>query len=102
MVQRLERTRYETALARRRYEAVDPQNRLVARTLERDWEAALAAEQALGDAHARAVSSEPERLSGEEALRCSGWPRMAGALRAPSTPARDRQAIARLVLERVA
>ncbi|MFL5129904.1 MAG: hypothetical protein ACJ8DD_07150, partial [Microvirga sp.] len=39
--QRLERASYETALARRRYEAVDPQNRLVARTLERDWEAAL-------------------------------------------------------------
>ncbi len=30
--QRLERVRYETTLARRRYEAVDPQNRLVART----------------------------------------------------------------------
>src|ERR1700712_4234138 len=36
--QRLERARYETTLARRRYEAVDPQNRLVAHTLERDWE----------------------------------------------------------------
>jgi hypothetical protein len=37
--QRLERARYETMLARRRYEAVDPENRLVARTLEREWEA---------------------------------------------------------------
>jgi hypothetical protein len=36
---RLERAGYETALARRRYEAVDPENRLVARTQERDWEA---------------------------------------------------------------
>jgi len=42
--QRLEHARYETALARRRYETVDLQNRLVARTLERDWEASLTAE----------------------------------------------------------
>ena len=41
--QRLERAHYETALARRRYEVVDPEMRLVARTLERDWEAALGA-----------------------------------------------------------
>src|SRR4051812_31380978 len=45
--QRLERASYETALARRRYESVDPTNRLVARTLERDWDVALAAEQKL-------------------------------------------------------
>src|SRR4029077_6252081 len=38
----LERVRYEAELARRRFQAVDPENRLVARTLERDWEARLA------------------------------------------------------------
>ena len=38
----LERARYEAELARRRFQAVDPENRLVARTLERDWEAKLA------------------------------------------------------------
>ena len=54
--QRLERAGYETALARRRYEAVDPQNRLVARTLERDWEAALMTEQALRTEHERALA----------------------------------------------
>src|SRR3546814_4816824 len=42
---RLERAGYETALVRRRYEAVDPDNRLVARTLERDWECALRSEE---------------------------------------------------------
>jgi DNA invertase Pin-like site-specific DNA recombinase len=36
-----ERARYEAELARRRFQAVDPENRLVARTLERDWEAKL-------------------------------------------------------------
>jgi DNA invertase Pin-like site-specific DNA recombinase len=34
---RLERAQYEADLARRRYGAVDPDNRLVARSLERDW-----------------------------------------------------------------
>jgi DNA invertase Pin-like site-specific DNA recombinase len=34
---RIERSQYEAALARRRFMAVEPENRLVARTLERDW-----------------------------------------------------------------
>ena len=38
---RLEGTRYTAQRAQRRYEQVDPDNRLVARTLERQWEAAL-------------------------------------------------------------
>jgi hypothetical protein len=38
---RLEAARYAANLAQRRYEQVDPQNRLVARTLEQAWEAAL-------------------------------------------------------------
>lgn len=38
----LEQARYEARLARRRYEAVDPDNRLVAAELEARWNAALA------------------------------------------------------------
>jgi DNA invertase Pin-like site-specific DNA recombinase len=38
----VERARYDAELARRRFQTVDPENRLVARTLERDWEARLA------------------------------------------------------------
>jgi len=34
---RLERARYEAQLAERRYKAVDPDNRVVARSLEREW-----------------------------------------------------------------
>lgn len=63
---RLELAGYETALARRRYEAVDPDNRLVARTLQRDWEAVLAAEQSLADEQRRALAEEPERLTPDE------------------------------------
>jgi DNA invertase Pin-like site-specific DNA recombinase len=39
---RLERAQYEAKLAQRRFMAVDPDNRLVARTLERDWNDKLA------------------------------------------------------------
>lgn len=38
---RLERARYQAQLARRRYEQVDPDNRLVAASLEQDWETCL-------------------------------------------------------------
>jgi hypothetical protein len=39
--QTLERGRYEAGAAERRYRAVDAENRLVAATLERQWEEAL-------------------------------------------------------------
>jgi hypothetical protein len=35
---RRERARYEAERARRQYDAVEPENRLVARSLERAWE----------------------------------------------------------------
>jgi hypothetical protein len=40
---RLERARYEADLAQRRYQAVEPEYRLVARSLERDWNEKLTA-----------------------------------------------------------
>ncbi len=50
----LERARYEAELARRRFVAVEPENRLVARTLEREWNERLA---------------EIERMERDETLR---------------------------------
>jgi hypothetical protein len=41
--QELERAQYKTQRARRQYNAVEPENRLVARELERHWEQALLA-----------------------------------------------------------
>jgi excisionase family DNA binding protein len=100
--QRLERARYETTLARRRYEAVDPQNRLVARTLERDWDNALGFEQKLEAEHAREMARQPARLQAAEldAIRCLAED-MPALWHAPTTTAADRQMIARLMLEQV-
>src|SRR5258708_36972438 len=49
---RLERVQYEADLAHRRYNAVDPDNRLVARSLERDWNAKLTEVEQLQREHA--------------------------------------------------
>src|SRR6266700_418007 len=49
---RLERAQYEADLAHRRYNAVEPDNRLVARSLERDWNAKLTEVEQLQREHA--------------------------------------------------
>jgi len=56
--QRLERARYEADLARRRYEQVDPANRLVAADLERRWEEKLQAMRDLDQEWAQAQTKE--------------------------------------------
>ncbi len=100
--QRLERARYEAARAERQYRAVEPENRLVARTLEQDWEAALAAEDQLKAEYARCMASEPTALSAEERARIR---QLAGDLpalwNAETTGNDERQAIVRLLVERV-
>lgn len=53
-----ERARYEAERARRQYDAVEPENRLVARSLERDWEEKLR--------QAEAVEQDYERWRGEQ------------------------------------
>ena len=57
----VERCRHEAGLAERRYRKIDPDNRLVADTLERDWEIALRALEAAGRAldHARKLQTPP-------------------------------------------
>jgi hypothetical protein len=54
----IQRLRYQADLARRRYEKVDPANRLVAGELERRWEETL---RALGDAERRFEQEQEER-----------------------------------------
>lgn len=57
--QRLERAQYEVELARRRYERVDPDLRLVASELERLWEDKLQAWRSLGQEGAQAQPLSP-------------------------------------------
>jgi len=62
---RLERARYEADLARRRYRQVDPENRLVARTLEREWEQLLSTLTEVEQAYTRAQQEAPLVLDQE-------------------------------------
>jgi DNA invertase Pin-like site-specific DNA recombinase len=63
---RLERATYEVNRARRQYDAVEPENRLVARGLERQLEDKLSAEQSIVEAHDRFVAERPTVLTAEE------------------------------------
>ena len=56
----LEQCRYDAGLAERRYRRVDPDNRLIAATLEREWEAALVALERAETALKAAEDRRPE------------------------------------------
>ena len=62
----LQQARYETAHARRQYDAVDPANRLVAGELERRWNEALQAVHRIEGEIATIVSSKPAPLGERE------------------------------------
>ena len=64
--QRLERAHYDVERARRQCDAVEPENRLVARTLERTLEERLGAEQKLEEDHRRARAAHPVSLTEAE------------------------------------
>src|SRR5215468_4777691 len=55
----VERANYEASRAERRYRAVDPDNRLVARGLEREWEESLSALEAARSELARREAERP-------------------------------------------
>ena len=64
--QSLKRARYEIDLAERRYRAVDPENRLVAATLERAWNDALLKERQVQEGYDRFLGESPPRLTDQE------------------------------------
>jgi hypothetical protein len=98
----VERARYETERAERQYKAVDPENRLVARGLEKEWETRL---QNLAQVEAELFRREQERpraLTEEEQKRIHT---LGSDLRlvwtAPTTSDRDRKELLRTLLEEV-
>lgn len=100
--QRLEQARYDAADAERRYRAVDPDNRLVARSLERRWEEGLRAERQIRDDYDRFLREQPPQLSPEERTRIVALAAdLPGLWRAPGTSHRDRKEIIRHLVEKV-
>jgi len=98
----VERTRYEAERAERRYQTVEPENRLVARSLETEWENRLrdlaAAEAELERQrrqHSRVLSREDR-----EVLQALGAD-LRRVWSAPTTTDRDRKELLRSLLEEV-
>ena len=87
---RLERARFEAERARRQYDAVEPENRLVARTLEAAWEQRLAALRELSEEHERFLRQQPRAAERRRAgARSAAWRptcRPSGRRRARPTP----------------
>lgn len=100
--QQRQRAGYQAERARRQYDAAEPENRLVARELERRWEEALQEQRRLEEAYARCCRSEPAGLSAVEREHIRA---LAGDLpalwQAATTTAADRQRIVGLLVEEV-
>ena len=100
--QQVERAHYQAERAQRQYDAVEPENRLVVRELERRWEAALKEQRRLEEEYARFRRNQPEGLSASEREQIRSLARDMPALwQAPATTAGDRQRIVRLLVKEV-
>jgi DNA invertase Pin-like site-specific DNA recombinase len=100
--QQLERARYEADRAARQYHAVEPENRLVARELERRWEAALQEQARLEQEYQAFCAQRPAKLSAAEREQIRQLARHVPELwSADSTTAVDRQRLVRLLIERI-
>jgi DNA invertase Pin-like site-specific DNA recombinase len=98
----VERARYAADKAERRYRAVDPEHRLVARGLERDWEHAL---HAVADAEAelaRRQAARPTQLGdAERAAILALGDDLDRVWAAPTTTDKDRKQLLRTLVEEV-
>jgi DNA invertase Pin-like site-specific DNA recombinase len=99
---RLERARFEADRAARQYHAVEPENRLVVRELERRWEQALAAVRDMEEQCDRFRSDQPTELTLDDRVMIMSLASDIPALwRAPTTTAADRRIVVRHLIERV-
>ncbi|MBC2875605.1 MULTISPECIES: recombinase family protein [Streptomyces] len=100
--QRLERADYPVDRARRQYQLAEPENRLVVRELERNWEQALAERQRLGEEYDRFTAERPRILTAAEREQIRA---LAGDLstvwQAPTTTDADRKQLMRQLIEEV-
>ena len=99
---RLERAEYESERAARQYRLVEPENRLVARQLERDWEEKLAEQKRLFAEYDRLGQQQPRILSQTEREAIRHLAEDIPALwHDPKTTPAERKEILRQVIERI-
>src|SRR5262249_45247538 len=98
----VERANYQAQRAERRYRAVDPDNRLVARGLERDWEERLRALETAKTELERRERERPRVISQAERDRLLALgPDLAVVWNAQTTTPRDRKELLRTLIEDV-
>jgi DNA invertase Pin-like site-specific DNA recombinase len=101
--QELERATYQVERARRQYQAVEPENRLVARELERAWNEALLQQQQVQANYDQFRRTQPTGLTELERARIAALAEDIPALwHAATTTPVERQEVARLLLQSVA
>ena len=97
---RLERAEYEAALAERRYQEVDPSQRLVAATLERRWNAALLQLEELRKQAAEFQRQQARVATPEQKAKVLALAKDLPQLwHAPTTQAKDRKRMLRLLIK---
>jgi DNA invertase Pin-like site-specific DNA recombinase len=100
--QRIERARYNAARARRQYKLAEPENRLVTRQLEADWEAALAETARLEADYQRFTEEQPATLTAAERAAIQALAAdLPQVWDAPSTTQADRKELLRILIEDV-
>jgi hypothetical protein len=100
--QQVERAQYEAELAQRRYLRVDPDNRLVADSLEAEWNNKLRALAAAQEDYERRCAGDGGTLSADERRQVMALVTdFARLWRDPATPQRERKRMVRLLLEDV-
>src|SRR6516164_9839305 len=98
----VERAIYEAQRAERRYRAIDPDNRLVARGLEAEWEKSLRELETAKAELARREQRRPRILSADKRSRLLALGTdLREVWRAPPTTARDKKELLRALLEEV-
>jgi hypothetical protein len=99
--QAVERARYAAEQARRRYLAVDPDNRLVAANLEADWNESLRALAAAQDEYERKVAHCTPLAEADKARIAALATDFPALWSDPRTPQRERKRMARFLIEDV-
>lgn len=100
--QRLERATYESERAARHYRLVEPEHRLVARQLAKEWEEKLTAQRQLEEDYQRFLQTQPQVLTRSEREAIEALAHNIPSLwYAPTTTVADRKEIVRQLIQRI-
>jgi len=98
----IERLQYEADKAERRFQAVDPENRLVARTLEKQWETCLHQLQTAKNEFEQSQKQRPEALTPEQRDHIHNLSKDIKQIwQAPTTTYRDKKELLQILLQEV-